>query len=485
MGPTPVLRRRLASGFGPAAGRAGALASGRAAAAAFQAGTLVIAARAAGTERFGVAVAVIGVLTFSYAVADLGLNNTLLRTVAADPLDGAIGTMLRAKAVTSCVAAALLGLLLLVPPVASIDLADRTAAGLLAGWALLEMWTETAFVLNLGRGAERAAALTLIVRRGIPFLAIMPLASVLPVEQALALSLVLGGLGAVSLNVGLVRRRPPRDRVGPGGLRPLFARTRPFWLAGLSAQLAQLGPALVGLVSGTAAAGAFGAANRLTGPLVILPASLANVALVSASQSPQGSRRHRPVIYRTTVSLTVVCTVMFVVISIAATPVCRVLLGDDFLTAIGPLRILLAAFALVCVTQPLAAMLQGEGVERPVSRLLVCVSVTGLGLVLAGARLGGAQGAAWGVFAMQCGALIGVTVLVRRDPNRPAVSPSGRTGRRRPARVPIPCPGTRARCGAGADPGPAARRTAAGSPPAGRTDAREASRSAQLEPGCR
>ena len=431
--PPPHTPARAGAGSKPVTGRAGALAAGRAAAAALQAATLILAARSAGAERFGVAVAVIGVLTFAYTIADLGVNTSLLKTVAADPADTAIGAMLRVKRATSLGATVLLGLLLLIPPAASINLGDRIAAGLFAGWALLEMWTDTAFVLSLARGRERAAVTTLLIRRGVPLLALVPLARLLPVERALALSLLLGGLCAVLASTAAIRGLPVRPSP-TADLRAILTRTRPFWLTGLSAQLAQLGPALVGLVAGAAAAGAFGAPNRLTGPLIILPASLSNVALVNASCSPRGSRAHRRTIYRATAGLAGACAAVFATISVVAGPVCRLLLGTEFLAAIGPLRILLAAFALICVTQPLAAMLQGEGRERPVSRLLVGVSVSGLGLILLGARLNGADGAAWGVFVMQAVALVGVLSLIRWEPAAP-VRQAERTKRPSTART--------------------------------------------------
>ena len=61
-------------------------------------------------------------------------------------------------------------------------------------------------------------------------------------------------------------------------------------------------------------------------------------------------------------------------------------------------------------------MLQGEGRERPIGRLLVGVSTSGLGLITLGAWRGGADGAAWGLLAMQTAALAGVAVLLNRDP---------------------------------------------------------------------
>jgi O-antigen/teichoic acid export membrane protein len=417
---TEPLRIMQASGRGApersVTTRTSLLVAGRAAAAGLQAVTFVVTARLAGPERFGLIVAIVGVFTFAATVADLGLNSCMLRTIAAGPQGPPVHRMITMKMIVSIATAASLGILLVSSPMAMLRLGDYVAAVLFACWALLEMVTETAFALDVGTRKEGRAATTLLLRRAVPALTVGLLAQVMSIERAFGMSLVLGGIVAVTFNVRPVTsllRRPSSSSVGLGQILDV---ARPFWFSAFGAQLQQLGPALVGVVAGSAAAGAYGVGNRLTTPLLIIPTSLSNVALVNAARDRTSSRRHRRQIYRLVGTLALACAVAFLGVGVAARPLLEILLGSSFLGAVTPLRIFLMVLILACIEQPLAGMLQGEGRERAVGRLLLLFSGSGLAFVCVGARLGGAAGAVCGLLTTHVLILVALIRMLRAEP---------------------------------------------------------------------
>lgn len=195
---------------------------------------------------------------------------------------------------------------------------------------------------------------------------------------------------------------------------------RPFYINSVATQARNLDAALVGALVGFSAAGYYGAASRLTGPLRILPTSLAAVILPrSAKAAETASGRYK--IVRLTVAVCGAMAVLYALLAVAMPALVPALLGPDYEPAIAAIQITLAGLVFAAAASLLSASLQGWGDAHAVGVIAVVTSVACLGAVALGGLLAGAEGAAVGLsssFVLQTALLVSRLPhqLRRREP---------------------------------------------------------------------
>jgi O-antigen/teichoic acid export membrane protein len=379
------------------------LVTGRVGGALLQAVTLGLLARWVGPAQFGLVAGVLGAAQVSIAVSDLGISPSLLRIRATDPHDPRLRSLLLLNRLMStallAVWVAVLGILA--------GISGNTAFMLLLGvavWVSAEKNTETFLMVSLADGRTQDMLLSLGLRRTatVVLLAggvLCGLPALLSYGIALASSGVLGATWTWRRIAGVL------PTAGAQPMRPLLREALPFWLNSMAIQGRNLDVVLVGLAASPATAGVYAAPSRLSGPLALLPSSLAQVLLPTAARAVPGSSRQT---WLAMTAMTACTTLLFGLLALVADDVLPRLLGPGFSASVTPLRILLVGLIFFGVSASLISVLQAYGDERYVAAVNVTVLVVCLPVASLAASRAGAPGAAVAMaagYAVQAGAL--------------------------------------------------------------------------------
>lgn len=390
--------------------------SGRVGAALIQAVTFLVLARSLQPELFGFFAAVFGVATVAQTVVDLGLSTMLIRERAANPKSPVIAGILklndRLSLALSVLVGALLGALgayvdqnyLLLLPLAIWIGAERNA----------DVWLGVAFA----DGDVRVNVSNILIRRVLTLVILISLSSLMSPLLAFAL-----GAAAASLLSSLFAHRFVRARLEPYvavSLRRLLSESWPYWLNSLATQMRNLDVTLVAIAATSVQAGFFSAGSRLTGPLRILPTSLASVLLPAASRSNSSSiRRLIYLVIAATGGLALIYggAIFFVPFFLP------LLLGEGYTGAIPAVQIIFAGLAFAGSASLFGALLQGVGLKHFVANAAVVMTISCLIGVAFASSFAGAVGAAIGLslsFLIQSVMLfIRLVLFVKRaEPNR-------------------------------------------------------------------
>jgi O-antigen/teichoic acid export membrane protein len=178
-------------------------------------------------------------------------------------------------------------------------------------------------------------------------------------------------------------RRPARE---------VFGRALPY--LSVTVQIQTLDSFLVSAFSGTHSAGLYAAASKVTGPLTMIPGTLATSVLPHAARvTPHRARRlGLRVVLVLAVALALGAPVGFIV----SEPLCALLYGDAYRGAGLPLAFLLIGIPFAVVAAALSAILQAHNDERFVNKVAVASALAFVCAVSIGAISGGATGAAIG-----------------------------------------------------------------------------------------
>lgn len=368
------------------------LATGRIAATVLQAVTLALLAREAGAATFGMATAIVGAAQASLVVADLGLTPGLLRARARDGEQHLVRPLLSLNHRMSCA----LGLAWLAVLGSAAQLTGRSAYLVLlpvALWVAMEKETEAWLMVPLADGHTQDIARSLVVRRLPPALAVVA-APVAGIDPLLAYAGGLG-VGGVLGTVWVVRRVAPRVPAdGGAGVRPLLRLGLPLWLASLAHYARSLDVLVVGWASTPTTAGVYAAPSRLTGPLSLLPSSIAQMVLPAAARGDRDALR---MLGRALTTVLGGMVALFVVLGLLAEPLLRIGLGPEFAGAAGALRLVLVGLVFLGLASSLLSLLQARGDEWAVTWACVAATAAGLPALAIGAATAGATGAAAGM----------------------------------------------------------------------------------------
>lgn len=392
------------------------LTAGRGVAAALQAITYVLVARAADPSDLGRVLAALAVATAVAAVLDLGVSNHVMRELGRRSLTAENVVDLLLLRVMSGAAGASLWMV-----ATSVWNPSLIGVGpFLMAESLLGLMTLTA----VGTGRALLASSLLLVARGLSLTLVATLsasASVLP--WFLAVGTFAGvAMGMIGLR-DLARGRGRRPRLSPGAIR----HTWPYMTTGVLAQLSNLDLPIVASIAGTRSAGMYGLPSRLTSPLMLVAQSHANVLLPRASAAwERGDSAELRRIRQSIVTVAVGCAAPLIGLALLAPTIVSATLGSDYQEAVSPLRVIVLAVAIATVNGPVIAMLQALGRARAVSRSLMVAVPVGLLGVAAGAAVGGAALAGAGLVFLQALVLVQLWPVLTEQLARPPRPWSGR-----------------------------------------------------------
>ena len=373
---------------------------------------MLLLARWAGPTGFGTVGIALSIVVVLQTATDLGVSLYVLKERAAEPLNPTIRRALEINNFTARIMALLLFLVFLGAGFGVQALFLELLP--LAVWAAADRNTDTWCCVRLADGDAWLNTLTTLSRRGCSALVMVGL-YLAGVDPLLAFSLSVAVVGViVNLLVhGWVVKRLAPPAVPRPAAKPIILASVPYWINATATQLRNLDSLLVGLLAGSAQVGFYAVASKLTGPLRMLPTSLAAVVLPTASRL--GVHRLGPLV-KPTAAVLGMMSLIYAVVGITAGWTVPLFLGSDFAGAVVPLQIICGGLIFAACASNLSAILQGVGRGASVARIAVITTVCCLGGVVVGTLLLDAVGAAIALacsFVLQA-ALLGRTLINER-----------------------------------------------------------------------
>ncbi|WP_455835204.1 oligosaccharide flippase family protein [Pseudarthrobacter siccitolerans] len=363
--------------------------SGRIVAAVLQAILLVMLARDAGPDDFGLFSAVFSLATLAQTASGLGVPTLVIRERARSKSNSLLRGGLRLMNPIGLMLAAVVALGL---TVLGLTVEHRLMYMVpLAVWAAAERYSDTWLGLAVADGDAHINTVNVVLRRAIALLLYVLCA--LWWDPILAFSV---SLSAAALASAFAVRRQISSRIHLDGrsasAKRVLRKAWPFWLNSIGTQARNLDVAVVTAVAGLSQAGYYAAASRVTSPLRIVSTSLATVLL------PMASRGGPRDIKRLMALSAAVVLVMAVVYSVGAAImpwIVTTFLTDAYLGAVTPLRIVLIGLCFAAAASLLGALLQGIGFQLYVAHTAVVTTIVCLLSAAFGAAVSGASGAAY------------------------------------------------------------------------------------------
>ncbi|STX04935.1 lipopolysaccharide biosynthesis protein [Kocuria rosea] len=362
-------------------------------AALLQAASLIVVARNAGPEIFGVMAAFMGLVIVLQTVFDCGLFTFITRLRASEPESPTVTRALKTYKYIG------LGLCVILTALAiSLSMAGEMPWWTLmplafAGW--LERQGDVRLTVALADGEVWKSSATLVIRRSITLglLVAFGMTAVSPVLAFGTASLV-ASVVSLGLSYKLVVLRTEAGKISIVEVRQILRTSRPFWINSIGVQIRNIDVVLVGAVAGSVVAGLYGAIARSLNPLMLLASSMASVLLPMAVKADRKGGRSLvvPVVL-------LMCFIAFVHIigAIFADKYVPLLFGVEFLPAVGGFRIVLIGLIFASFSSIQTALLQARGREILVGRVSLVTSALALGGIAIGAYQGGVLGATIGL----------------------------------------------------------------------------------------
>lgn len=357
-----------------------------------QAVSLTALARATSPHVFGLAGAIIAVLTVLMSISDIGLGAVASRAAARDASSPELATALK-SALNSSIATA-----------AALAMAMVVMAGTISGilnflplvvWTIFEKRLSMRSLVAIATGCVKASTFAIIASRLTGVVSLLALLhwSDCPPTLAYSLSFTLGsGFGLL-----VITKMAPRVTQSSTGSAPTGSVIRqgfPYWSATISYQIRTLDVTLVSLVASPAVAGIYAVPARLSAPLRLFPVAVNSLML------PVVASGDRALLKQLLRLVNISWLTVFMALSgifIFSRPLIEFTLGREYLAAAGPLRILCLGIALNIIGSSRSALLQASGDQHFVARLGIALSFAMLLSVGAGTLFWGAEGAALGM----------------------------------------------------------------------------------------
>lgn len=361
---------------------------GRVIAAAIQAVTVIILARFLGPHQFGVLAAVLGIIIWLQAVADLGMAKLVVRERSAGTSTGLVsgGLWLNSRSTL------ILGLALTLAFLGAATFLDEAFYLMmpLAISAASEKNADTWLGVAIADGDTHLNSLNLVCRRALALAGFLLLTSI---EVAPMLAYSVAVAVAALCSVVFAHRHVSKLEISEREpLRNTLDAARPFWINTLAVQLRNLDAVFVGVLASPVVAGYYASASKLSSPLRMIPTSLALVILPHAARTRKDSARKvaRLVLLSGTLAGTIYASLVFIVPWIVP-----IVLGDEYESSIVPLQIVLVGLVFAAFTSLFGAVLQGRGFPQLVASASVGTTIYLLIALLVLTPLGGAAGAAF------------------------------------------------------------------------------------------
>jgi O-antigen/teichoic acid export membrane protein len=366
------------------------VAIGRVVSALLQFITFVLLANRVDPGQFGIIAAVVGAAIVPQSFLDFGMATYIVKARSADRNDGVVTYALkvnnRISLAFSAIALAVLVLLGV--------FVDPTFASIspLAVWAAGEKNADTWLGVALADGDSHLNLVGLIGRR-LAAVTLLIIGFSLDFEPGLiyACAMAIAALSAAAFaQIVVGRRLPPQSA---GSLRGLLRRSRPYWLHSFATQLRNLDSALVAMVGAPTQAGYYAVASRISGPLRLVPTSLASVLLPVVAREGRVAPKTRKLIALTLLAM----GVTYALFAVAAPFVIPALMGSAYDKSVIPVQAMCFGLIFGAAASMFAAILQGFGEQKYVAVCSVVSSLTCIPAIVLGTLWLGATGAAMGM----------------------------------------------------------------------------------------
>ena len=391
---------------------------GRIVAALVQALIMLLLIRAVAPAEFGFFAAVYGVMTVAQTFFDFGLPTLVIRERAQRSNPAVVAAALRLNnSLSLTMGVIIIGLLALLGAVADPRFYLLLPLGL---WAAAERNADAWLGVVFADGDARINTTNLILRRFGNLALFTGLITWSDLDPVLAFGVSAATAAAGSwifahAYVGTLLESNERIAASL-----LFRLSWPYWLNSVATQARNLDATIIGFVAGSAQAGYYAAAARLTSPLRILPTSLASVLLPASSTRNSSTMRGL---------LKLVALVVgglggfYLVLGLLVPFVVPVLLGDAYAGAVPALQITAVGLVFAGAASLLGSLLQGVGLKHYVAGTAVLTTAVCLiGVGLCGFFWGAAGAAAGLAFSYLVQSIVLVTRLtlfiLRKEPNR-------------------------------------------------------------------
>ncbi|MET2011798.1 lipopolysaccharide biosynthesis protein [Microbacterium chocolatum] len=386
----------------------GGLIGGRFGAALLQALSMVLLARWAGPADFGLAVAVQSVILLVSAIAGMGLGPYVTRELAAGLAADEVRRVVRLNSLIGVILGA--GLLAVFLALAPLD----PRFWLMVPFALGAVAQRNSAVwqgITLARGRTRVFGLSLTLRRAV-LLAVFVLMYALGVNPVLSYA-VAYVVAEAGVNATLRAITPVGGSASNASMSRLLTLrlARPYWIETIATQLRNQDVAVVAFAAGPGAAGLFAVPSRVSSPATMVGSAVSAVLLPKFASRGWSWFRRGLLLQLVTLAATGLGLVVIVALAGWLVPV---IVGDEYLGAVQPLRIYCVGVFFLTFSMMAGAAIQGLGSARVVGHVAAVAATLVLGSVALGAILGAAVGAAVGYSAacfLQAVAL--VVLLVR------------------------------------------------------------------------
>jgi O-antigen/teichoic acid export membrane protein len=362
----------------------------RIAATLFQAVNIILLARAVSPSDIGLTSAIIGFCMVLFTVTDFGLSTLISRSYAyGDHV--IVASALHYITLTTWTFGAIgLAVALGLSAVGVIPLSLTVLVLAVA----IDRCVEFRLSVPMAAGLKVVPSLSVLIRRGAQLGVFIGFVGVgTPALWAYSIAYLLGA-AAGYFQTTLFLRRLVGTKSSRRPAREVFGKGFAFGVKNVSVMIQYLDTFLVSAFSGAHNAGLYAAASKLTGPLLLIPGTLAASVLPHAAQATP--REARTLGVRVVLVFSVALIFGAPVGFILAEPVCTLLYGDAYRSAGLPLALLLVGIPFAVVAAALSAILQGKGDERFVARVGVIFALAFVSAISIGSVSGGPTGAAIG-----------------------------------------------------------------------------------------
>jgi O-antigen/teichoic acid export membrane protein len=381
--------------------------AGYGAAQALTAVAYILVARAIAPSGFGELAAYMGVAMLVVSIGDFGFTAWVVRELARAESDEVFASSIDVR---SSVAASAGGAWIVVTAVLALIAGAPSYVVVFGLWIAFALMSSTLLApLQAVERMRQVAAVAVLERLVLVAVVVVGVAA----DQAaasMAIGLALGSLAGAATAATLVRA-PIRSIRFPGvsNVYRALRASAGFALSALALQAQRVDAALVSFVASPYDAGIYAAPARVTGVLAILPISFTTALFPMAAKEsgPIWTPRLRKLLLGMLVSSTVVVIPLFAFADVLADRV----LGPDYRESGDVLRVILIGVIIGSVNYPIATVYQARGLEYFVAKAVGVGTAFGLTVIVLGAAVAGAEGAALGFVAHQVAVM--AVLLVR------------------------------------------------------------------------
>lgn len=357
-----------------------------------QALSFTLLARNTLPSEFGIVTTFIGLALLAQAISDLGLSTFIIRERARSKTNGDVTYALHLNDRISILLALSTGLVLIT---LGICMSQRWFWLLpLCIWIAAEKNAMTWLGVAYADGDWSVNLWNLVGRRTVAIIVFVALESIVA-NVVLAFSLSWSVTSLLASWQAHRTVRPTLPSISTIPLRTLLRDSNHYWINSMGVQAKNLDLAIANLSAIPHEVGIFAAASRLTGPLRLLPTSLASALLPIASRDQ--SIPNRRLVRNISLLAMSVMTLLYGILFFTLPLLVPILLGEQYNESVPAMQVIMIGLPFAAGSSLLTSSLQAEGFKSVTAKIsvgstaiylaLVWYSFANLGATAAGAGM--------------------------------------------------------------------------------------------------